>query len=418
MKKPAVGIVSLGCPRNLVDSETIAARLASRGFQIVDLDRADIAIVNTCAFVNDAKTESIEAILDLIEAKKQGRIRKIIVYGCFSQRYKNILVRELPEVDAFVGRIGLDPSSERFGLTPEHFAYVKICEGCVNLCSFCIIPAIKGRFQSVAADAVVRKCARLDRQGISELCIIGQDITAYGRDLKDKADLYTLVSRILAKCRHIGWVRLLYLYPSRVSDPLLKLISDEPRLCKYIDVPVQHASDRMLAAMNRAMTKRDIVGLIHRIRRIVPGAAIRTTLITGFPGETDKDFEELLSFVTEMRFERLGVFMYSREEGTRAYDLPGQVPYKVKEARFNALMSAQQEISRANNSRYLGRTIRVLIDAKEQDRGFYSGRSEHDAPEVDGTVLVRSRRVLRPGEFVDVRINDTMEYDLAGESIR
>jgi ribosomal protein S12 methylthiotransferase len=417
VRKARIGILSLGCPRNLVDSETVAAGLAFKGFPIVDINDADIAIVNTCAFVNDAKSESIDAILDLIDAKKKGRIRKIIVYGCFSQRYKEILPAQLPEVDAFVGRISLDPEPGRFGLTPSYFAYLKICEGCVNQCSFCIIPRIKGKFQSLPQGAILRKAAQLDKAKISELNIIGQDITAYGRDLGKDKNLVVLLENILKCAPHIGWLRLLYLYPSRVSDDLLRLMRDEPRICKYLDVPVQHVSDRILKLMNRATAKKDIISLITRIRRIVPDVAIRTTLITGFPSETDKEFKEMAAFIREMQFERLGVFMYSREERTAASDLPGQVPYKIKEARFNRLMSIQQDISKAINSRYTGTTINVLIE-EAQGKGMYTGRSQHDAPDVDGKVFVRSKSLLKPGEFVRAKISDTMEYDLAGEPIK
>ncbi|MFA5100620.1 MAG: MiaB/RimO family radical SAM methylthiotransferase [Candidatus Omnitrophota bacterium] len=414
MKKARVGILSLGCPRNLVDSETVTGRLASKGFSIVDINDADVAIVNTCAFINDAKSESIDAILELIEAKKKGRIRKIIVYGCFAQRYKDILPRQLPEVDAFVGRLDLDPGVQRYSLTPSHFAYLKICEGCVNRCSFCIIPSIKGRFRSLSPGEIERKAWQFDRQKISELNIIGQDITAYGRDLGTRTDLAALLKKILKAAPDIGWFRLLYLYPSRVSDALLRLIRDEERICKYIDVPVQHTSDRILKLMNRTTTRKDITGLIERIRRIVPGVAIRTALITGFPTETDKDFKEMVSFIKDTGFERLGVFMYSREEQTAAYDLAGQIPEKVKQARFDTLMAVQQEVSRDINSRYMGKVIDVLIDNKEGN-GMYLGRSQHDAPDVDGTVFVRSKKALRHGEFVKVSVCDTMEYDLVGE---
>ncbi len=416
MKKPAVGILSLGCPRNLVDSETVAGRLAAKGYPIVDVNEADIAIVNTCAFIGDAKAETIDAILELIEAKKRGRIRKIIVYGCFSQRYKDILTTELPEVDAFVGKLDLDESSRRFGLTPPHYAYLKISEGCVNNCSFCVIPKIKGKFLSVPERAVIAKTSRFDAQGVSELNIIGQDITAYGRDLGKKTDLTVLLRKILKASEHIGWFRLLYLYPSRVGDDLLRLMRDEPRICKYVDVPIQHVSDRILKLMNRAMRAKDIVSLIDRIRRIVPGAAIRTALITGFPTETDRDFRRMLAFVKEMEFERLGVFIYSREESTSAYGLPRQVPLKVKEARFDELMSVQQKISASINRRLIGSEMRVIVDAIEE-KGLYLGRSQHDAPDVDGNVFVKSKKILKPGEFVNVRISDTMEYDLAGECI-
>jgi ribosomal protein S12 methylthiotransferase len=416
VKKARIGVLSLGCPRNLVDSETITGRLADKGYLISDINDSDVAIVNTCAFVNDAKSESIDAILELIEAKKKGRIRKIIVYGCFSQRYKDILVRQLPEVDAFVGRINLDSSTTRFALTSPHFAYLKICEGCVNQCSFCIIPGIKGKFQSIEPGALIKKCLQFDSKNISELNIIGQDITAYGRDLRPRVDLTVLLKNILKNAPHIRWLRLLYLYPSRVSDELLRLIRDQERICKYIDVPIQHTSDRILKKMNRATAKKDIIRLVERIRRIVPGVAIRTALITGFPGETEKDFKEMLAFIKDMQFERLGVFMYSREEGTRAFDFPGQVAQKIKEARFNMLMSAQQQVSKSVNSRYMGSTLDVLIDSAE-GKGFYVGRSQHDAPDVDGNVFVRSSRALHPGEFVKVKVYDTMEYDLVGDLV-
>jgi ribosomal protein S12 methylthiotransferase len=416
VKKARIGILSLGCPRNLVDSETITGRLASKGYPIVDINDADVALVNTCAFINDAKSESIDAILELIEAKKKGKIRKIIVYGCFAERYKGVLPRQLPEVDAFVGRIKLDQGVQRYRLTPSHFAYLKICEGCVNQCSFCVIPRIKGRFQSIAPGKIAAKARQFDGQKISELNIIGQDISAYGRDLGSRTDLAALLKQILKAAPHIGWFRLLYLYPSRVSEGLLRLIRDEPRICKYIDVPIQHTSDRILRMMNRATTRKDIEGLIGRIRRIIPGVAIRTALITGFPGETDGDFKGMVSFIRDFQFERLGVFMYSREEQTKAYDLAGQIPEKVKQARFNALMAVQQEVSRDLNSRYMGRVLDVLIDTKEGE-GMYLGRSQHDAPDVDGNVFVRSRRILRPGDFVKVSVCDTMEYDLVGELI-
>jgi len=324
----------------------------------------------------------------------------------------------LPEVDAFIGRIKPDPghSTKRFGLTPSHFAYLKICEGCVNQCSFCIIPRIKGRFHSISVSALVEQARQLDRQKISEVDIIGQDISSYGRDLGTRTDLVALLKKILKTASHVGWFRLLYLYPSRVSDTLLRLVRDEDRLCKYIDVPIQHSSDRILRMMNRTTTKKDIIGLIERIRRIVPQAAIRTSLITGFPTETDKDFKEMVAFIKDVQFERLGVFMYSREEQTKAYDFPGQIPNKVKEARFNTLMAVQQEVSRSVNSRYMGRVLDVLIDNKE-GLGMYAGRSQHDAPEVDGNVFVRSKKALQPGDFVRVRVSDTMEYDLVGEQI-
>lgn len=408
-----VGVLSLGCPRNLVDTESILGRLAHKGFRLVRMQDAEVAILNTCAFIQDAKTESIDAILDLIELKKEGKLKKIIVYGCLAQRYPGQLAKEFPEVDAFVGRSALDPGTQRYSLTGSHFAYLKICEGCVNRCSYCIIPQIKKAFASLPEGRLVAKAMSLERSGISELNIIGQDITGYGRDLYSATRLERLVKRIASKTR-IPWIRLLYLYPSRVSDELLQIIRDEPRLCKYLDIPVQHVNDRILRLMNRRSSKAAILRLIDRARRIVPGIALRTSIIVGFPSETEKEFAELLSFIREVRFERLGAFVYSREEGTAAYGFSGQVPEKTKRQRFQAVLTSQQLVSEQVNSRFLGKSLPVLIEEKKDD--IYLGRTEYDAPEVDGMVYVRSKRILRPGDMAAVRITDTMEYDLSGEA--
>ena len=411
---PKVGILSLGCPRNLVDSEHILGRLKFQGYSIVGIENADIAIINTCAFIEDAKTESIDAILDLIELKKNGKLKKIIVYGCLAQRYRNKLRREFPEVDAFVGRLDLSEDQKRFALTPGHYAYLKICEGCINNCSFCVIPKIKGAFRSLRASSILRQVEEFNSRGLAELNIIGQDITGYGRDLYNKFALSELIKKIARKSSRINWLRLLYLYPSRVNDDLLKLIRDEERLCKYIDLPIQHINTRVLKSMNRHTSKRQIIGLIHRARKIIPEVCLRTSVIAGFPSETDKEFKELLGFIREIKFERLGAFIYSREEDTRAFSLSGQVPKKVKQARFDAIMSAQQEISRQVNRKFLGKSLKVLIDEKGND--YYIGRSQYDAPEVDGQVYVKSKRSFNPGDFVDVKITDTLEYDLSGEA--
>jgi len=411
--KNKVGILSMGCPRNLVDSEGILSRLNLKGYPIVDMQEADVAIVNTCAFLEDAKRESIDAILDLISLKREGRLKKVIVHGCLTQRYKNALRKELPEIDAFVGRVSLNHELKRFSITPRHYAYLKICEGCINNCSFCVIPRIKGKFASLDMDSVLKKVRSFDKDKVSEINIIGQDITGYGMDLYGDTKLEPLLEQIVKYSGNIGWIRLLYLYPSRISDRLLKLIAREPKICKYIDLPIQHINNRILRLMHRQTNRKDILMLIDKVRKMIPGVAIRTSLIAGFPSETDKEFKELLKFTEEVKFERLGVFIYSREEGTRAFALKKQVPEKIKQERMNTMMLRQQYISTEVNKKLLGRTIEVLIDEKRN--GFYLGRSQYDAPEVDGQVFVNSKNELKPGDFVKVKINDTLEYDLVGE---
>jgi len=413
--KVNVGIVSLGCPRNLVDSEYTLGRLQKRNARITDIAKADIAIVNTCAFIEDAKRESIDAILDLIDLKKSGRLKKIIVQGCLVQRYARQLRRQFPEVDSFVGAVSLTRGTSRCALTPAHYAYLKICEGCVNFCSFCIIPKLKGRLSSLPIADIEAKAAALNRQGIAELNIIGQDSTGYGLDLYGRPRLEHCLRRILARTPRIGWVRLLYLHPARITDELLRIIRDNPRVCKYVDLPVQHISARVLKRMRRSPGPRQIRAHLEKVRKLLPCAAIRTSVIVGFPGETENDFKALCSFIEEERFERLGAFIYSREEETPAADLPGQLPLAVKQERFNRVMALQQEVSEQNNRRLLDKEIRVLIEEKE--KGYYLARSEYDAPEVDGQVFVRTKKSFSPGDFVTVRIIDTMEYDLVGEPV-
>ncbi|MBN1914114.1 MAG: MiaB/RimO family radical SAM methylthiotransferase [Candidatus Omnitrophica bacterium] len=410
-----VGILSLGCPRNLVDSESILSRLCfKKGISIVDIEKADVALVNTCAFIREAKVESIDAILDLVALKKEGKLKKVIVYGCLTQRYKEKLARELPEVDAFVGRVSLDCQPRRFSLSPAHYAYLKICESCVNNCSYCVIPRIKGDFVSLGPDSVLGKIKELDRAGVREVNIIGQDISSWGLDLYKKPALSRLLRLILKEIKNIHWLRLLYLYPTRLDDALLGLIKNEPVICKYIDLPLQHINDRILRLMHRNTAKREILSLLCKIRKKIPGIGLRTSLIVGFPSETDKEFRELLDFIKEARFERLGAFIYSREEGTAAYTFPGQVPEKIKRERLDELMRLQQQISCDINAGFKGKTMEVLIDEKEKDH--YLARSRFDAPEVDGIVYVRSKKDLRPGDFVPVKITDTLEYDLVGET--
>ena len=411
--KAKIGMLSLGCPRNLVDSENLLGQLKRKGHSIVDIDKADIALVNTCAFIDEAKEESIEAILDLIDLKNTGKLKRIIVYGCLAQRYKDTLRKKLPEVDAFIGRISLNQVSSRFPITPKHFAYLKICEGCLNACSFCIIPKIKGKFVSLKPDFILNEVKQFDREKLSELNIIGQDITGYGADLEEDASLASLVRQIAKTTKNIHWIRMLYLNPNRITDELLLLIRDEPKICKYIDLPVQHINSRILKLMNRRSTKGGIIKIIEKIRKIVPQLALRTSIIVGFPSETDKEFKELLKFIKEIRFERLGAFSYSAEEGTPAYDFKKQVPKKIKSERLDLVMCTQQEISKQVNQKFIGKTLEVLVD--EEDNGTYLARTQFDAPEVDGLVYVKSFKKLRPGEFVKVKINDTLEYDLVGE---
>lgn len=411
--KQKIGILSLGCSRNLVDSEAISARLFRKGYSIVDIDKADVALVNTCAFIKEAKQESIDVILDLIDLKKRGKLKKIIVYGCLSQRYRAVLGRELPQIDAFVGKVSLDESAERFAITPRHYAYLKICEGCVNSCSFCVIPKIKGKFVSLSAASVLDKVDHFNRERISELNIIGQDITGYGSDFGEDAGLEKLLDKIIKRAGNIGWIRLLYLNPLRVSEGLLKAMRSHAKVCKYIDLPIQHINSRILKEMGRKIIRDEVERVIERVRKLNPAAAIRTSVIVGFPGETEREFKELLNFIKEAKFERLGAFKYSREEGTRAYHFKGQVPQAVKDERFNRVMSLQQEVSAEVNSGLLGRRLKVLVD--EAENSNYTGRSEFDAPEVDGEVFIKSKKSLKSGDFVEVKITDTLEYDLVGE---
>ncbi|MDD5595052.1 MAG: 30S ribosomal protein S12 methylthiotransferase RimO [Candidatus Omnitrophica bacterium] len=413
MQKQKIGILSLGCPRNLVDAENLLGRLNLKGCQIVDLENADTAILNTCCFIDSAKEESIDAILDLIDLKKRGKLKKIIVSGCLVQRYKDTLIKEIPEIDAFIGTPTLNHSTSRFGLTPKHYAYLKICESCVNNCSYCIIPKIKGKFNSLDLDSLLQKVTLLNQERISELNIVGQDITGYGLDLYGKRILPHALKKILEKSKNIHWIRLLYLYPSKEVEEILEIIKDEPKICKYIDLPVQHINNRILKLMRRKTTKSEILKLLEKIRKKIPEVGIRTSVIVGFPSETDSEFKELLAFLREVRFERLGAFIYSREEGTAAFDFKNQVREAVRKERFNQVMSLQQEISSGVNEKFLGKTIEVLID--ECQDGRYLGRSQYDAPEVDGQVYVTSQKKLKPGDFVRVDITDTLEYDLVGQ---
>ena len=416
-----VGIINLGCARNLVDSQTILGNLKRQGHRITtDVAGADTVVVNTCAFIAEAKKESIDTILDLIELKKQGKLIKIVVAGCLSKRYSKELAAEFKEVDAILGVQKLDRENipAQVSLTPRHFAYVKICESCYNRCSFCIIPSIKGKFVSRSIDSVVREVKQLDERGVKEINIIGQDITAYGMDLYKEKALARLLKEIVAVTKNIRWIRLLYAFPAHVTDELIETIAREERICKYIDIPLQHISDNLLQSMNRSITTCQTIDLIKKIRAKIPGAHIRTSFIVGLPGETRKNFQELMDFVRGMSFERVGAFVYSREEGTPAYDMPGQVPDPTKRKRMKLLMTLQREISRGNQKRKIGRTFDVLIDEAQQgEENIYLGRTQYDAHDVDGVVYVHCAKKLTAGDIVAVEITDSYEYDLIGNAL-
>lgn len=415
-----VGVINLGCARNLVDSQEILGRLKKSGHRIVDVAQADVAIVNTCSFVADAKKESVDTILELLKLKKQGKIKKVIVAGCLAQRYGTELAQELKGIDAIIGTPSFlkNQVADQIYLTPRHFAYVKICESCYNRCSFCAIPGIKGKFSSRTIESVIEEIVRLDKAGVKEINLIGQDITAYGIDLYREKSLARLLKEIAKVITHIQWVRLLYAFPAHVTDELIEVMAKEPRICKYIDMPLQHISDNLLLSMNRGITTAQTKVLIAKLRSAMPTAALRTTFIVGMPGETEQNFSELCDYVQETRFEKMGVFVYSREEKTAAFDMPNQVPEQVKKKRMNILMREQQAVSRDVQQSFVGKVLKVLIDEKEEGSpDVYLGRCEYDAPDVDGVVYVHAREVLSPGDFVDVKITDALEYDLSGEQL-
>jgi len=417
-QKEKVGIVNLGCARNLVDSQVILGKYQHEGHPIVAVEEAEVAIVNTCGFVEEAKQESIDIILDLLELKKQGKLKKVIIAGCLAERYQKELEKEFCEADSIIGTQALEKEKipEQVSLTPEHFAYLKICESCYNQCGFCIIPKIKGKFVSRTIESVVHEVTRLDARGVKEVNIIGQDITAYGMDVYHQKSLARLLKEICKATAQIEWIRLLYAFPAHVTDELIDVIASESRICKYIDMPLQHISDHLLKSMNRNITTAETVALIEKFRQKMPRAALRTTFVVGMPGETEEDFKELVQFVKDTRFEKVGVFTYSREEGTPAYAMPDQISDKIKKERYEALMQVQQGISQSLTKQFIGKTLRVLIDDLEnEEENVYSGRSEYDAPDVDGIVYVHANRTLNSGDFVDVKITDACEYDLVGE---
>lgn len=438
-----VGFVSLGCPKNLVNTENMLAILAQNGFEIVAEDvEADVIVINTCAFIESAKKEAIDNILDVAWLKENHTLKGIVVTGCLPERYKEEILKEMPEVDCILGTgsfgniceavqaayEGREYSSfedkntsniggERVITTPEYFAYLQIAEGCDNHCTYCVIPSIRGRFRSRPMSDILEEAQNLADLGVKELCLIAQDTTRYGEDLYGVYSLDSLIHEI-SQIEGIEWIRVMYCYPDRITDGLINEFATNPKLVKYIDMPIQHISTPVLKRMNRRDTEESIRNVVKKLRDAVPGMYIRTTVITGFPGETDSDFDKLLSFIKEARFERLGAFVYSREEGTPAYNMPDQVPEKLKRRRHDAIMREQKRIHDSINKNSVGKIIRVINEGYDQVAESYYGRSFADAPEIDGKIYYSSPRRLREGEFVDVLVNEVLDYDLTGRVVK
>jgi len=433
VKKDKVKLITLGCSKNLVDSEFILSQLKSNDIQIVDNEEdAENVIINTCGFIEAAKQESIDTIMRAVDLKNKGRIKNVYVAGCLSDRYKTELEKDIPEVNKYFGatdkpqtifsilnELGVDYKKnligERILTTPSHFAYLKISEGCDNPCSFCAIPIMRGVHRSKPLQEIIMEAQKLASKGVKELVIIGQDTTYWGLDIDEykKRSLSVVLSE-LSKIKGIEWIRLMYAYPSRFPEDLISTIRDTDNICNYIDIPVQHISDNVLKSMRRGITKKTLTDLLYRLKNEIPGIAVRTTLITGYPDETDEDFTELLDFVKEFKFDRLGVFTYSHEDGTYAANIPDRIPQKEKLNRQKILLDAQREISVRKNLESVGQVVKVLIDRKESD--YYIGRSYKDSPEIDQEIYI-SGSELDIGEFYDVRIFDAEEFDLFGEII-
>ncbi len=423
-----VNIITLGCSKNLVDSEFLLGELKARGMEVMHESKqdADYIIINTCGFIGDAKEESIDTILQYAEAKKDGKFEKLFVTGCLSQRYASSLKKEIHEVDGFYGTedipailkdLGFDPKKdligERFISTPSHYAYLKISEGCDRNCSFCAIPLIRGKHKSRSIDSLVKEAEFLVSKGVKELILIAQDLTWYGKDLYKEQKLAELLER-LSDVEGLDWIRLHYAYPASFPMDVLEIMRERDNICNYLDIPLQHISDPLLKSMKRAIGAADSRKLINDIREKVPGIAIRTTMLVGYPGETEENFKELLDFVKENRFERLGVFTYSPEEGTSSFDLQDDVPEEVKQQRMEELLEVQQAISLELNEEKIGKTYKVIIDGREGD--VTTARTEFDSPEVDNEVIIHDAS-LKSGEFHDVKIVSASEFDLTGEKI-
>ena len=442
-----IGIKSLGCPKNFVDTEVICGKLREKRYKLSEkIDNSDIVIINTCGFIIDAVEESIEEILNLVKLKKEGKIKHIIAIGCLPQRYKDDnLNQELPEVDAFLGvgdlleideviksvlqgeqiyKVCPEPkflynhNTPRTILTPKHYAYIKISEGCQNNCFYCLIPKIRGNHRSRKMEDIIEEVKMLsEKQNLYEIILIGQDTTLYGIDLYREYKLAELLKKLsLLKLNNLRWIRLLYTHPAHYNDELIEVIANYPKICSYLDLPLQHINDKILRRMNRPIKKRDVISLINKLRDRISNLTLRTTFIVGFPGETDKNFEELLNFVKESRFERLGAFIFSREKGTPAYDFPLQIPMRIKKERLKELMLTQQSISKEINSFYMGKEIEVLVDEIKSGKPKIAiGRTKGDAPKIDGKVVIRGGDKTQVGKFIKVKVTEASEYDLVGE---
>ena len=439
--------ISLGCDKNLVDTEVMLGILAKKGHQMVDDETlADIIIVNTCCFIHDAKEESIQNILEMAQLKEEGRLKALIVTGCLAQRYKEEILQEIPEVDAVLGTTSYEEignvidgilsdspmergdarmimkdidylpetAVRRLVTTGGHFAYLKIAEGCDKHCTYCIIPKIRGNFRSVPMERLLAEACQLAEEGVKELILVAQETTLYGKDIYGEKRLPQLL-RELCKIKGLRWIRILYCYPEEITDELIQVMRDEPKICHYLDLPIQHASNDILKRMGRRTSKEQLACIIGKLRREIPDIAIRTTLITGFPGETQEQHEELMEFVDEMEFERLGVFPYSPEEDTPAAEMPDQIPEEVKEDRQAELMELQQDIVFEQAEEMIGKELLVMIEGKIADENAYVGRTYRDAPNVDGLIFVNTDEELMSGDFARVKVTGALEYDLIGE---
>lgn len=435
--------ISLGCDKNLVDSEVMLGLLRDKGYSLTNEEaEADIIVINTCCFIHDAKEESIQTILEMAEYKKLGRLKVLLVTGCLAQRYRSEILQEIPEVDAVLGTTATDkiveeiekalngektecyadlqalplPETNRVNTTGGYFSYLKIAEGCDKHCTYCIIPSLRGNYRSIPMEHLIKEAQFLAEGGVKELTLIAQETTVYGVDLYGKKMLPELLER-LCEIDGIEWIRLLYCYPEEITDELIETMKRQPKICHYLDMPIQHAADTVLKRMGRRTSHKELDDLIAKLRREIPDIALRTSLITGFPQETEEEHQELLEFVKTAGFERLGVFTYSKEENTAAARMKGQITKKVKVQRQKELMNLQQQISKKRGEEKVGKTLRVMIEGKLPEDDIFIGRSYMDAPNVDGFVFVHSKDSYLSGEFVDVKITQAKEYDLVGKAV-
>ena len=432
--------ISLGCDKNLVDSEKMLALLAEKGYSFTDDEaEADIVVINTCCFINDAKQESIDTILEMAELRKNGALKALVVAGCLAQRYREEIQKEIPEVDMIIGVSAIDEitqaldrflsgqkenyygspdkkpyaDTKRILTTGGHYAYLKIAEGCDKHCTYCVIPKVRGSYRSIPMESLVKEAEILAAEGVKELVIVAQETTLYGIDLYGKKSLPGLLRR-LCRIEGLHWIRVLYCYPEEIDDELIRVIKEEPKICHYLDLPIQHGCDTILKRMGRRTTSKELVEVIGKLRREIPDICIRTTLITGFPGETEEEHEELLDFVERMEFDRLGVFTYSQEEDTPAAAMPGQIPEEIKEERRSQLMELQQEIAFDAAVSMEGKLVDAMVEGKVADEDAYVARTYKDAPNVDGFLFINTKRALMTGDFVKCRITGAYEYDLIG----